>query len=241
MLRRRVEQRTHELRETMAKLQKETQISATLAERDRLAGEIHDSLEQGLSAIVMQMEAAAKHIDQPERVGRYLTMARNMAGFSRTEVQHAVWDLQSPLLQNADLSTALRRIAEEISAGDVPLVTVEITGKARQLPSSVEHHLLRIGQEAITNAVKHANPKAIRVHLDYGEANLTLTVRDDGCGFDPKTVASGSGHFGLEGLRTRARKLKGELTISSEPGRGTSIEVAVPFANPTAPANTQAS
>jgi signal transduction histidine kinase len=162
-------------------------------------------------------------------VGRYLAMARNMAGFSRTEVQHAVWDLQSPLLQNADLSTALRRIAGEISAGELPLVTVEINGQARPLPSSVEHHLLRIGQEAITNAVKHGHPKAIRVSLDYGTASVTLGVRDDGCGFEPKAVVSGNGHFGLQGLRTRARKLNATLNLSSEPGQGTRIEVIVPL------------
>jgi signal transduction histidine kinase len=149
-LRRRVEERTRELRETMGKLQKETRISATLAERDRLAGEIHDSLEQGLSAIMMQTDAAVKQMHQPEEVGRYLAMIKNMAEYSRAEVQHAVWDMQSPLLENADLGTALRRIAREISPGDLPRVTVEISGPVRALPSTMEHHLLRIGQEAIT-------------------------------------------------------------------------------------------
>lgn len=228
MLRRRVEQKNLQLRETMDKLQKETRISATLAERDRLAGEIHDSLEQGLSAIMMQMEAAAKLVHRPEEVGHYLAMARNMASFSRTEVQHAVWDLQSPMLDNADLGTALHQVAREISAGDTPHVAVQITGEVRPLPSFVEHHLLRIGQEAITNAVKHGIPKTVDLTLDYGARNVTLTIRDDGCGFDPQTVAAGNGHFGLHGIRVRARKINAAVTISSKPREGASIHVVVP-------------
>lgn len=232
MLRRRVEQRTRELRETMTRLEKETQTSATLAERDRLAGEIHDSLEQGLSAIVMQMEAAARVIDQPAEVGRYVALVRNMAVFSRAEVQHAVWDLQSPMLQNADLGTALRRIARDIGADDPARVEVEITGTPRALPSSAEHHLLRIGQEAITNAIKHAAPRKIHVALRYEISSLILVVSDDGCGFDPDAMTAGSGHFGLQGIRVRARKLQAALTVSSRPGQGTRIEVTVPHAGP---------
>ncbi len=229
MLRRRVEERTRELREAMGKLQKETQISATLAERDRLAGEIHDSLEQGLSAIMMQTDAAAKQMHQPEEVSRFLAVIKNMAGFSRAEVQHAVWDMQSPLLENADLGTALHRIAREISAGDLPRVSVQICGPACALPSTVEHHLLRIGQEAITNAVKHGQPKTIQLTLNYGTKGVTLTVHDDGCGFYPNMVAVGNGHFGLQGLRTRARKINASLTISSKPNQGATIEVVLPW------------
>jgi signal transduction histidine kinase len=226
-LRRRVEQRTGQLREAMDRLQKETQVSATLAERDRLAGEIHDSLEQGLSAIIMQMDAAAKVLDQPEEVNRYLTMVKNMAGFSRTEVQHAVWNWQSPMLENADLATALRRIAGEISAGDQAEVIVEITGEVRALPSSVEHHLLRMGQEAITNAIKHAQPRTIRLSLNYAADRVKLVIRDDGCGFDPGALVVGSGHFGLQGLQSRAQKINARLDVSSRISEGTTIEVEV--------------
>lgn len=230
-LRRRVEERTHELRDTMGKLQRETQISATLAERDRLAGEIHDSIEQGLSAIMMQMDAATHSVGQPEEVKRFLIMARNMANFSRTEVQHAVWDMQSPLLENADLPTALRRVAQDISAGDSPRVTVEISGIVQPLASAVEHHLLRIAQEAMTNAVKHGSPQNIWLTLQYQPERVTLTVRDDGAGFVPAAVSADGGHFGLHGMRTRAQKLAGQLTINSKPGAGTSIEVVVPGNN----------
>jgi signal transduction histidine kinase len=228
-LRRRVEERTHALRETMGKLQKETRISATLAERDRLAGEIHDSVEQGLSAIMLQLDAAKQFVNQPEEVDRFLTLAKNMAGFSRTEVHHVVWGMQSPLLENADLPAALRRVAREISVGDTPLVTVEVSGPVRPLPSSIEHHLLRIGQEAITNAVKHARPKIIRLRLGYEPDGIALAIEDDGCGFDPDVVPPGNGHFGLQGIRNRGRKMNARLEIGSQPGRGTRIVVTIPL------------
>lgn len=232
-LRKRVEEKTSELRTTMVRLQKETQISATLAERDRLAGEIHDSIEQGLSAIMMQMDAAAKLVNQPQEVTRFLALAKNMAGFSRSEVQRAVWDMQSPLLENADLATALRRVAAEISVGETPRVMLEITGAARALPSSTEHHLLRIGQEAITNAVKHACPKTIWLRLNYETDWLTLTVEDDGCGFDTDAMQQRTAHFGLHGVSTRGRKINASVTISSKEGHGTMVAVKVPLGGAT--------
>ncbi len=226
-LRRRVEERTGELREAMARLQKETRISATLAERDRLAGEIHDSVEQGLSGIMIQMEAAAKLVNDPDAVRRYLTMAKNMAGFSRAEVQHAVWDMQSLLLENSDLPTALRRIAQDISADDTPRVHVEISGAAFPMASAVEHHLLRIAQEAMTNAIKHARPGTIFLTLQYEAESVTLTIRDDGKGFVPDDVSTEGEHFGLQGMRNRASRLDAELTVESSPGQGTRIQITL--------------
>ena len=227
-LRMKVARRTQQLQEAMAKLEKETETSATLAERERLAGEIHDSVEQGLSAIIMQLDTAAKFVDRPNQLTHYLTLARNMAGFSRAEVHHAVWGLQSPLLENADLPTALRRVAQDISVGESPRVEVEVAGDLRSLPRDMEHHLVRAAQEAITNAVKHGRPSRIQVTLTYAAESLRLVIRDDGCGFDPQAVTDGTLHFGLKGLRTRTKKMRGQLTITSQPSAGASIEIIVP-------------
>jgi signal transduction histidine kinase len=231
-LRRRVQQRTRELQEATRRLEKEIQTSAVLAERDRLAGEIHDSVEQGLTAIMLQLDAAEKQADNPDQARRCIKLARGMAGFSRGEVQHAVWDLQSPLLENADLGAALTHVANEISSGTSPMVTVNIIGEVRQLPSSVEHHLLRIGQEAITNAVKHARPESVRVTLEYADHQLRLSVQDDGIGFVPDAAfkAGQSGHFGLQGIRERAKKIDSTLAVSSSPGQGTTITVTTALA-----------
>ena len=233
-LRRRVQQRTVELCETMSRLQKETQVSATLAERDRLAAEIHDSVEQGLSAIIMQMDTAEQLVERPGEMKRFLKMVRDMAGFCRAEVHHAVWSMQSPLLDNADLPAALKRIAGDINTGGSLRVIVRVNGELRKLPAQVEHHLLRAGQEAITNAVKHASPSTIEVTLSYLPDSVRLRVHDNGHGFDPKAVRVGISHFGLQGLHTRTKKIRGELTITSQPGEGAAIEIVVPLNKPAA-------
>jgi signal transduction histidine kinase len=226
MLRRRVALRTQELQSTMGRLEKETRTSAMLAERDRLAGEIHDSLEQGLTAIMLQLDAAHKYSDQSPEARKFVRMARNMAEFSRSEVQHAVWDMQSPLLENADLANALKHVVSQISSGS-PEIKIEILGSPRPLPSSHEHHLLRIAQEAITNAIKHAEARNIQVTLDYSNPDTKLTIRDDGKGFAVgETKPQGqSGHFGLQGIRARAKKIEARIDIVSQIGKGTSIAV----------------
>jgi signal transduction histidine kinase len=229
-LRYRVRQRTLQLQSTMTRLQKETQLSATLAERNRLAGEIHDSVEQGLNGLILHLDTIAKLADHPNKVREYLSLARNMVAFSRAEVKHAVWDLQSPIFESADLGTALTRIAKQISPDGKPRVTVQIQGETRPLSKSVEHHLLRIGQEAITNAVKHARANHIAVTVTYTEDGMRLSVQDDGCGFQPDAFLShGVGHFGLRSLRVRGKRMNGQLDVSSQPGQGTTVQVTVPL------------
>lgn len=231
LLRQRVEQRTRELRETMIKLRNETQVSATLAERDRLAGEIHDGLEQGLSAIMMQLDGLeSKMGNDSVDAARHLKLARSMVRFSRTEVRHSLWDWQSPALSEKGLGGALSEIAAQMSAGNGAGVSVDISGQAVPLPARTEHHLLRIVQEALNNALKYAQASIITINLNYGDDAIGLTVRDNGRGFDPQEILSGTGgHFGLGNLRSRARKMGGTLNITSSPGGGTVIEASVPL------------
>ena len=231
LLHRRVAQRTGELEMAMAKLERETELSATLTERNRLAGELHDGLEQGLSAIMMQLEGLeSKLAEDPAEAARHLILARNMIRFSRTEVRHSLWDWKSPALANKDLGAALSYIVGQMSTGNHAHVTVEVGGSVFPLPPVVEHHLLRIGQEALNNALKYAQAKTIQVSLNYADQSVRLSVRDDGLGFVPETVLNGStGHLGLQSLRSRARKTGGHLTLTSAPDRGTTIEVTVPI------------
>jgi signal transduction histidine kinase len=226
MLRKRVALRNKELQIMMRQLEKEARASALLAERDRLAGEIHDSLEQGLTAIMMQLDAAEKHIEKSPEVRTILHRARNMAEFSRAEIQHAVLDMLSPLLENADLVSAIKYVAGQISSSSRE-IKIEIKGSSRPLPSSHEHHLLRMVQEAITNATKHAEARTILVKLDYSGPDLELIIEDDGVGFVPGTVkpASQTGRFGLQGMRARAKKLNANLDIASQAGKGTVITI----------------
>ena len=232
-LRRRVEERTRELKTAMARLQKETETSATLVERDRLAGEIHDSLEQGLNGIMMQLDGVDSKLSEDSNGARhYLEMARNMVRFSRAEVRHSLWNLESELLANGNLGAALTEIARQMSSSDRVHVAIQVSGSASQLPPATEHHLLRICQEALNNALKHAEAKTIQITLNYSEKLVQLSVADDGCGFAPDLVLTGMGkHLGLRNLRSRARKIKGRLEVISQPSKGTTIEVTVPVSS----------
>jgi signal transduction histidine kinase len=216
-----------------AQLQEETQVSATLAERNRLASEIHDSLQQSITGIMMQLDAATATLDEnenPETVRGYLDSAQSMAQFSLTEIEHALWNWQSPALENADLGMALQHIAQQVSSASRTQVTVERDGPLRRLGPTVEHHLLRIGQESITNALKHAQAQNIFVVLSYSESSVRISIRDDGCGFVPgKALSAHQGHFGLESLRGRARKMGAQFNVLSAPGKGATIEVVVPL------------
>ena len=230
-LERLVHERTEELRTTMHRLEEETRNTATLAERNRLAGEIHDSLQQGLSGLILQLEATLKLPSVSTDVRTRLSVARSMVSFTRHEVQNAVWDLESPLLENDNLGEALNKMAALISSGG-PRIQLSVTGTPRGVSSSVTHHLLRIAQEAITNSVRHGAAKQITVVLNYAEDAVSLAVNDDGCGFVPQQVLTRElGHFGLRGLRGRADKINGDIKIVSEPGEGASIQIRVPISS----------
>ncbi len=229
MLEKLVQARTSELRSTMQQLNEETRHAAVLAERDRLAGEIHDSIQQGLSGLMLQLDATLRLSDISQEVRSRLNVARNMVSFTRQEVQQAVWDLASPLLENGDLGAGLQKIATLVDVGG-PRIRTAVTGIPHPLPQEQTHHLLRIAQEAITNAIRHAHATHIDVGLEYGASSVTLTVRDDGCGFNPANAMAGDlGHFGLRGIRARAAKIDGVLQIiSAQENPGTTIKIVVP-------------
>jgi signal transduction histidine kinase len=224
-----VRERTEELRSTMARLNDETRNAATLAERNRLAGEIHDSLQQGLSGLMLQLDATLKLPDLAPDVRSRLTVARKMVSFTRHEVQQAVWNLESPLLENAELTEALKKMAGLISTG-APRIEIKSSGSSTDVSSTTKHELLRIAQEAMTNAVRHGNARKIFVHLESSATSLSLEIFDDGCGFVPEEVfADGFGHFGLRGLRARASKINADLQIISAPNRGTTVRLVIPL------------
>ena len=223
-----VQERTGELESTMRRLNEETRVTATLAERDRLAVEIHDTVQQGLSGAILQLDTTLKLPAAMGDLRTRLNVVRNMVSYARQEVQHAVWDMDSPLLEGNDLGDALRKLTTYTDSSTV-VPTVVISGSPVALPRFTTHHLLRIAQEATTNAVRHALPGRITVELDYGADSVVLTISDDGIGFSPDDALNKGGHFGLRGIRGRATKLGGEFTIQSAPEAGTSIRVEVPL------------
>jgi signal transduction histidine kinase len=227
-LERTVKERTHELQITMEKLNEETRNTATMVERSRLAGEIHDSLQQGLSGSILQLDTTMTTASISPEVRSRLNVVRGMLSYTREEIQHSVLNLESPLLQNSNLGDALRKLAGFINSGSIRM-NVAIPSQPISLESGIQHNLLRIAQEAITNAVKHANAKRIDVCLRREPNAVLLTIADDGIGFDLALRANMEGHFGLRGMRTRARSMKADLRVESSPGSGTTIKVSVPL------------
>ncbi len=207
----------------------QARFEAVLAERNRLARELHDSLEQGLVGIAFQLEAATRaFMKVPEVAARHLNLALRLVRKSHTEVRRSIWDLRAQALDSGDLPRALASLEQRFDEGVQARVRVEILGVVRSLPAVVENNLLRISQEAVTNAHKHAQAREILVQLNYQSKVIHLSIADDGCGFDVENPASASeGHFGLQGMRERAARIGGWLTVESLPGKGTKVSIEV--------------
>ena len=205
------------------------QFRAVLAERNRIAREIHDNLAQDILGISVQLELVARLMPAAaETTKGHLDRARMLVRNSMTEARRYVWDLRSQELQKKDLPAALRDTTKRLTAQSNIETVVEVAGLTRPLPVEVESNLLRIGQEAINNAVKHARANRIEVGLNFDTHNVRLSVRDNGRGFDQSEQIA-DGHFGLLGMRERAEQLGGVLSIDSAPERGTQIAVEVPL------------
>jgi len=206
------------------------QFDAVLAERTRIAREIHDNLAQEMLGISVQLEVVARTMPAGADVAKgHLDRVRLLVRHGIAEARRYVWDLRSQALENADLPTALSETARRLTGGTPIEAQVQVSGIFRPLPRAVEDNLLRIAQEAINNAVGHARPEHILVDLTFAPSRVQLSVRDDGCGFDEATAAS-NGHFGLIGMRERAKQIGGELRVVSAPGTGTEIVVDAPIA-----------
>jgi signal transduction histidine kinase len=220
------------LREQMAIIRQKLQHGAVLEERNRIARELHDTLEQELAAITLQLDLAADRFRQaPQIAYRALDAARSMSRHSMIEARRSVWDLRCDLLEKGDLPSALDRIVRSLATEDKAEMYVDVSGTALRLPGRIEMNLLRIGQEAAANAVKHGQASRIQIELQYGPESVILRVGDDGRGFNPDQ-ASAVGHFGMLDMRERAESLGSQLQIDSAPGRGTHIAVEVHFERP---------
>ncbi len=220
LLRRRVAAQTEIIRAQAAR-------EAVHEDRTRIARELHDTLEQELTGIAVQLDAVSDRLpESPPAAATALATARALLRHTRTEARRSVWDLRAALLEEGDLGSALRETARQL--GVSPSIRVEIEGTPRRLAAAVENNLLRIGTEAMTNAVKHAQAGCIAVRLEFGPGEVALEVGDDGRGFDAsRSTTLAAGHFGLLGIRERAERIGGKLTVQSAPGAGTRVFVRV--------------
>jgi len=206
-------------------------FALVLEERARLAREVHDTLAQGFVGVASQLDAV--EITMPPEAGtarRALDLARRMARHNLTEARRSLMDLRAAALPDQDLGFALKSSVERWTASPGPEVQLNVTGDLSGLPEEVAHHVFRITQEAVANAVNHAAPNHITLNLTIDKKELSLLVEDDGRGFemhDPFT--STHANFGLIGMRERARRLKGQLHLDSAPEKGTRVKVTVPL------------
>lgn len=207
----------------------EVEFAAMLAERNRLARELHDTIAQELNAVSMQMELAKNSAKSGtvEEVMPHLAAAHSIVRGCLAETRESIWDMRSHILEKTDLLGALRSVAEQMSAGLGCTIRAQSSGPARRLAPMIENNLLRIGQEAVSNAVKHAQARTIELALHFESARVRLLVRDDGRGFDPAGPRA-EGHFGLRGMKERVEQMNGELSIRGGEAGGTCVEVAVP-------------
>ena len=194
------------LREQMDVIRQKLRSSAVLEERNRIARELHDTLEQELAGITMQLDLAVDCFQQAPGVAEQaLETARNMSRHSMVEARRSVWDLRCQLLDDGDLVFALAKIVEPLTPRGHVKVDTRFEGTPVRLPRPAEMNLLRIGQEAVANAMKHGLARHISIELRYAPESVRLTVSDDGQGF-AADQASPAGHFGLLDMRERASR-----------------------------------
>jgi signal transduction histidine kinase len=201
-----------------AQLVEQAREAGVQDERQRLAGEIHDTLAQGLAGIVTQLEAAEHSTDWQ----RHLGLARDLARSSLTEARRSVRALRPEQLEQATLVQAIGELARTSA---VPVIS-EATGQERRLPEDVEAALFRVAQEALTNVGKHAQASRVWVTLTYLDDVVLLDLRDDGVG----CAAPSAGGYGLESMRQRLARVGGRLEIETAPGEGTVISASIPCA-----------
>ena len=208
--------------------------AGVLDERQRMAREIHDTLAQGLTGIITQLQAAERHGQSQDERRRHIDLATQLARDSLTEARRSVQAMQPEPLESARLPEALAGVASKWTRIHGVPATVTTTGQPRRIRPDAEITLLRAAQEALVNVARHARAGKVGLTLSYMEDQVNLDIRDDGVGFDPQPAgatvparAGGSG-YGLLAMRQRVEGVAGTLEVESAPGGGTAISASVP-------------
>ncbi|MDI3385183.1 sensor histidine kinase [Streptomyces sp. B-S-A8] len=234
-----------ELTATRADLAAAQHTAGVLAERERLAREIHDTLAQGLTSIQLLLRAAERALpDAPDNAARYVDQARQAAVDNLAEARRFVAALTPPALDGTTLAGALERLCATASARHRLTARFRLRGEPGPLPTAHEVALLRIAQSALANTVQHAGATTADVTLCHQPDRVTLTVADDGAGFEPDLLPAPdpeSGGFGLAAMRARVHALDGTFAVASRPGRGTVLTAELPLAPTASPASSTSS
>ncbi len=202
-------------------------LQAVIHERERLAHEIHDTLAQSFAGIGFQLQAIRKAIpNETPGLREQVDLARALVRHSHKEARRSLEPLSPELPGDIDLLFSLESSARTMVEGGSVEVTTASTGVPRPIPPKIATALLRIGQEAIANAVRHAEPNHLDISLAYNIGSVRLVIRDDGCGFVKSGNLLG---FGLRGMRKRSAAVSAQFEIVSQPGEGTCVDVTAPL------------
>ena len=223
-----------QLEAAQARLAAAERRAGVLEERQRLAREIHDTLAQGFTSIVLHLEAAEQALPgDPERLQKHLDLARSTARTSLDQVRRVVQDLKPDVLEQQSLPDAIERTAARWREVSGLQLTTHITGNHLPLHPNIEVTLLRVTQEALNNVRKHAQATAVELTLSYMEDVVILDVQDNGVGLERAAPSSLSGGYGLQAMRERAAQSGGVVTIESDPGEGTTVVLTIPLTGST--------
>jgi signal transduction histidine kinase len=222
--------------EQQAKREAEVEFKATIRERNRLAADLHDTLQQDLTAIAFQMEAAHTLREQrPAQAAEHARLARELLDRSQEDLRRAVWSLRAGVLEGHTFEEALQELVRRTRTHTGIDCICDVESDGTRIREVEANHLLMLAQEALNNALKHASPTRITVRAEIRRSGLQLTFSDDGCGFTPEFAPGPQeGHFGLLGMRERTRALNGAFTLTSSPGHGTQITISLPPSDATA-------
>jgi signal transduction histidine kinase len=214
----------------LTRLSVQSRQSAVTAERNRMARDIHDTLAQGFTGVIVQLEAVEEAMsrNQAVKASGHLERAGELARESLREARRSVQALRPQALEEKQLSEALKDLIQRMTSGTTVSAEFTLQGEQQKLPPEWEANLLRIGQEVLTNVLRHARAGEFKALLVFDSREIRLDLRDNGCGFDPQRRHEG---FGLQGMRERAEGMGGQLTIQSAAGKGTAISIVLPVAN----------
>jgi signal transduction histidine kinase len=217
------------LRVNQVALQFQMRLDDRLAERERIARELHDTLLQGVQGLMLHFDAAMKQLPPLGPARPLMEKALHVADQVLLEGRERVRGLRSAAMPLQELSILLARCGEELAEGSATTFKLAVVGSSRALDPIVLDEMYRIGREALLNAFRHSMASRIEIEITYDRAGLQLRIRDDGRGIDQETLESGMpGHWGLSGMRERAQKLGGQLGFWSRPGAGTEVDLTIP-------------
>jgi signal transduction histidine kinase/ligand-binding sensor domain-containing protein len=210
----------------------EVRVEARLAERERIAREVHDTLLQGLYGLILRFQAIADRLPPAEPSRALMGQALDRAEQAVTEGRNLVEGLRTHDRDGVELVDALRDVGSELASDGGPKLEVIVEGRPRALHVVVGEEVYWVGREALMNAFHSSRAAQVELELSYAHRELRLRVRDDGSGIEPAVLENGGrpGHWGIRGMRERALRMGARLEISSRPGAGTEIDLRIPAA-----------